>query len=283
MEPELDRRVTPARDDLAAAHLKGRVPAPRYAEGVAMRVRAASTGLWRAPRSDRGLDTELLHGEVFTVYDEREGWAWGQSQVDDYVGYVASDALTRDDGRAPTHKIAVPRTLVFPEPDIKGAPVMALSREARVTVTEVCETFLRLSEGGFIPARHVALVCEHAPSAVAVARELVGAPYLWGGRTSAGLDCSGLLQIAFAAAGVRLPRDSDQQEKFGEAIDPVRAAAGDLVFWDGHAGVMVDAARLLHANAFHMAVAIEPLSEAIERIAPIAGPVTSLRRVSAPS
>jgi cell wall-associated NlpC family hydrolase len=281
-----DRRLTPAREDLAALHLKGKVAAPRYVEGVTKRVVAPSAALRRAPRGDEGLQTELLHGEAFTVYDEREGWAWGQSSVDGYVGYVPADALRDAAVFAPTHAVAVPRTLVFPTPDVKLTPLFSLSLDAKVAVVAIAGTFARLSDGGYAVARHL-MPKEAVVSDIAgTATQLLGVPYLWGGRTSLGLDCSGLIQLALARAGFAAPRDCDLQEKeIGTALD-LRLARkslkrGDLVFWADHGGIMLDAATLIHANAFHMAVAIEPLAEAEARIAPVAGPLRTVRRLAA--
>lgn len=282
-EAPFDKRLTPARDDLAALHLKGKITAPRYVAGVKKRVLAPCADLRRAPRGDQGLDTELLHGEIFTVYDEREGWAWGQSSVDGYVGYVPSDALGDAAGFEPTHDVAVPRTFVFPAPDIKLTPLYALFLGGRVTVVRIEDAFARLSDGGFAIARHLmpagALVSDIAGTATL----FLNVPYLWGGRTCLGLDCSGLLQLALARAGIAAPRDSDLQEKeVGTALDTRSARGGlrrgDLLFWEGHDGIMLDGLSLVHASAFHMAVVIEKLSVAEARIAAVAGPLRTVRR-----
>lgn len=273
----LDPRLTPARADLAADTLRGVVAAARFVPGRAMRVVAPSAGLWRAPRGDRELDTELLQGERFTVYDEREGWAWGQAALDGYVGYVSSDALAPDTGPPETHKVGAVRTLVFPAPDMRITPLHALSREARVTCVGERDGFSRLATGGFAVTRHLAALDGAGPSAAQMALDFLGVPYLWGGRTALGLDCSGLVQIAFAAAGVALPRDSDMQARAPaqEVATADALQSDDLVVWDGHVALMIDAARIIHATIFHGAVAVEPLSEAIARL----GPPTALRRV----
>jgi cell wall-associated NlpC family hydrolase len=282
-EVSFDARLTPARADLAAMHLKGKIDAPRYAAGVKKRVVSPCADLRRAPLGDEGLDTQLLYGEIFTVYDEREGWAWGQSSVDGYVGYIPSDALSDATGFAPTHDVAVPRTLVFPAPDIKLTPLYALFLGARVAVDRIEDIFARLSDGAFAIARHLmpqgALVSDSAGTAA----QFLGVPYLWGGRTCLGLDCSGLMQLALARAGIAAPRDTDLQEKeVGTALDTASARKnlkrGDLVFWEGHGGIMLDGASLVHASAFHMAVVIERLGEAEARIAPVAGPLRTVRR-----
>ncbi len=254
--------------------------------GVTKRVVAPCAGLRRAPRGDEGLDTELLHGEIFTVYDEHEGWAWGQSSVDGYVGYVPAEKLGDATGWTPTHDVAVPRSLVFPAPDIKLTPLYALFLGARVTVVGIEDAFARLSDGGFAIARHLMPAGTVVSDIAGTAAQFLNVPYLWGGRTCSGLDCSGLVQLALARAGIAAPRDTDLQEKdVGTALDTSSARKnlkrGDLVFWDGHGGVMLDGLSLVHASAFHMAVVIEPLSEAEARIAPVAGPLRTVRRVGA--
>ena len=115
--------------------------------------------------------------------------------------------------------------------------------------------------------------------AAGVALRFLGAPYLWGGRESLGLDCSGLVQQALAACGKACPRDTDMQAGIGVAVAPGDLARGDLVFWKGHVGMMLDAERMVHANGHHMATVVEPLAEAIARIEAAGyGPPTAYRR-----
>lgn len=264
------------------ARLKGdkRLTPTVAGEGRVLRVIADVADLRGFPRSDRGLDTQLLYGEAFRVLETREGWAYGQAVRDDYVGYAPEDALS--EAPTPTHVVSVLRTLVFPEPDIKVTPMLALSMNAQVAVASTEGRFAKLTEGGFVPAAHVVPLGTPAPDYAGTAELFLGAPYWWGGRSSVGLDCSGLVQMVLERAGIDAPRDTDMQEKtLGEAL-PAGAplARGDLVFWKGHVGIMLDAARLIHANAHHMAVAIEPFAEAQARIAAAGAPVTSLKRLS---
>lgn len=288
----LDRRLAAARPDLADARLAGRVEAERFVEGAPHRVRAASAPLRREPSPDAPLDTELLAGEPVDVFEtDGEGWAWLQSEADGYVGYAPADALVaRAAAPEPTHRVVVPATLLFPEPDIKTPPVGTLSMGAWVAVVgEMAgrdgRTFLRLADQRLVVERHVrGLDAAAMPDWVALAASLSGTPYLWGGKTRAGIDCSGLVQLAMQTAGLEAPRDTDMQEAaIGDAIavDPERPAGlarGDLLFWPGHVGVMVDEARLLHANAHHMLTALEPLDTVLARHAEAGLSLRTVRR-----
>jgi cell wall-associated NlpC family hydrolase len=281
-----DRRLTPARPDLAADHLRGLFDAPRYAKGQSRRVVAASAPLRRAPQAEAPLETEALHGEGVTVYDESEGWAWVQLDRDKYVGYLPGAALAAPS--EPTHRIAALRAHAYPGPSIKSPPRMALSLGARLAIVGHDGDFAISTDGLHVWARHLAESGWREPDYVAVAERFLETPYLWGGRTSEGIDCSGLVQTALAAAGQASPRDSDMQEAgSGERIaidDPLTPLArGDLVFWKGHVGIMRDPVTLLHANGWHMKVVSEPLAEARARIAANGGGggVTSVRRLGA--
>lgn len=279
-----DPRRSAWRADLAAAELAGSVAAPRYAAGEPRRVVAAVADLRRAPAADAPLDTQALFGEEVRVFDERDGWAWGQLAADRYVGYLPSAALGAS-GPAPTHRLAALRSYVLAEPDIKRPPVMFLSMNARLAVEGMRDGFARLAGGaGFVWAGHLAPCDTPARDFVTVAEMFVGTPYLWGGKTSLGLDCSALVQLALDAAGLACPRDSDMQAaELGEAVPgPVDAAGlrrGDLLFWPGHVGLMRDGGTLLHANAHHMAVASEPLAAARERNAATGLDVAAVRRL----
>jgi cell wall-associated NlpC family hydrolase len=277
-----DPRITPARADLAAKHLEGKVAAPRYVEGRAFEVIEAQAPLRRAPRPDASLETEALKGERVIVYDrDDEGWAWGQLEADGYVGYLPANALAPA-GAAPTHKVTALRTLAFPGPSIKLPPVEALPLGARVTIVRVDDRLAVTSAASYVPARHLAPVDDNESDFVAVAERFLGTPYLWGGKTALGLDCSGLVQVALTACGRICPRDSDMQERAlgaAAAQDPSGLQRGDLIFWKGHVAIVRDRSSLLHANAFHMAVAIEPVAEAFARISAAGSEVTSVRRL----
>ena len=273
----MDPRITPARPDLAAAQLKGQVAAAHFVEGKAYGVMRGRASLRRSPMHDGAQDSELLYGEIFTVYEEKDGWAWGQSAFDSYVGYVHTIAL--GEAEKSTHRVSALMTPVLPAPDVKRALLDLLPMNARVTVSSCDKGFASIAPNAYVRERHLAPADSKASDWVAVAERFLGAPYVWGGRTLTGIDCSGLIQTALAAGGIAAPRDADLQEKaLGSAIAPDLSALkrGDLLFWNDHVGVMLDASRLLHANSFHMEVAIEPLAEAVRRIA---SPITSAKRL----
>ena len=279
----LDRRLHPYRPDLAAAHLRGRVEAPAFAEPQAMRVVAPSAPLRREPRPDAPLDTEALMGEAVDVYERHEGWAWVQLKSDGYVGYLPDDAL-RADIPEPTHRVAALRSFVYPGPSIKLPPLAALSLGAAVEVVGETGDFLVLADGGHVFARHLVPLDHREPDFVAVAERFLHVPYLWGGKTSLGLDCSGLTQLALDAAGIASPRDSDLLEAIGTGVainDQLsELCRGDLVFWKGHVGILTDPQTLLHATAYTMTVFREPLREARDRIrAKSFGAITAIRRL----
>ena len=280
-----DRRLNPYRDDLAAAHLRGEVSAAQFAEGSNRQVVAPVLPLLRRPEADAPMDTQLLFGEVFRVYEEKNGWAWGQATLDDYVGYVETKDLAPRPSM-PTHTVAALRTFAYPKADLKTRPARPLPMNAKLRVTGARGNFSEIDRGGWVFTAHLAPLGTHVRDYVTVAEEFLGVPYLWGGRASTGLDCSGLVQAALERAGISSLRDTDMQEAtLGEAlpepIDFTRLKRGDLVFWKGHVAIMVDAERMIHANAFHMMVAIERLDVAMSRIARSeAGHVTSIKRFS---
>jgi cell wall-associated NlpC family hydrolase len=278
-----DPRVTPARPDLAAKHLQGSVAAARFVAGEVREVVEPIAALRRAPSPDAPLDTEALKGERVTSYETTaEGWAWGQLESDSYVGWLPANALQAP-GPAPTHKVTALRTFIFPGPSIKLPPLEALALGARVAVTRSEAPFGVTAAGGYIPARHLAPIAAKEPDFVAVAERFLGAPYLWGGKSALGIDCSGLVQVALGACGIECPRDSDMQERaLGSLLESTRREIrrGDLLFWQGHVAIARDAAMLVHANAFHMAVAFEPITEALSRIAAAGAVFHGVRRLA---
>jgi cell wall-associated NlpC family hydrolase len=279
-----DPRTTPARPDLAAKHLAGSVKAERFVEGKAFEIGTSHAPV-RSTASHRAtLMTEALKGERITIYETSEnGWAWGQLAGDGYVGFVPARTL-RAAGPAATHKVAALRTFVFPGPSIKLPPRETISFGSRLAITRIDGSFAITADGGHVSVLHLAPVTTLESDFVAVAERFLGTPYLWGGKTSLGLDCSGLVQLALNACGVPCPRDTDMQEQaLGSALvrprEPQQLRRGDLVFWKGHVAIVRDDATVVHANASrHMAVALEPTAEALPRIRAIAGDITSVRR-----
>lgn len=282
----LDPRITPARGDIAAAHLQGLVAADRYVEGARLQVRAANAGLRRRPDAASEQVDQALFGEIFVAYDrpapDESGWAWGQLEQTGYVGWMALGALGAVEF-APDHRVQALRTVAFSEPNLKSRPLMFLSINAKLALGERSGRFVRAERAGWIHLDHLAPIDASLPDFVATAERLVGAPYVWGGRDSMGLDCSGLVHLSLEASGVRAPRDSDMQEAaLGEALPQGLAGElrrGDLVFWPGHVGVLLAPDLLLHANAWHMAAEIEPLAEAVARIRPHAGDPRVIKRL----
>jgi cell wall-associated NlpC family hydrolase len=285
---KLDRRIHAFRPDLADQRLEGQVEAERFVTGTPARVVAPRTGLYRHPAPDAPMDSEALRGDCLTILDAGdEGWNWVQLGLDDYVGWMAANDMSAAAAQ-PTHMVCVPSTFVFSGPDIKSKVLEILPLGASVTVSDEASDhnarYGMIEPAGAIVMQHLMPVGEHAGDFVAVAETLLGTPYLWGGCSAFGIDCSGLVQIAMKMTGRHAPRDSDmQEEELGTALDravglpPLRR--GDLVFWKGHVGIMQDGERLLHANAHHMAVASESLTDAIARLEAAGCPVTAIKRL----
>jgi len=285
MSDNLDRRSHAYRSDLADIRLKGQVEAERFAGGTPGQVIVPVADIRPRPEASSSIDTQALLGEALTVFERSDGWAWIQLKADGYVGYVREDAIG-EGSTAATHLVSVPRTFVYPGPDLRFPHLKVLSMGSRVRVTGSAETratpYAMLDDGSATIATHLRPVGETADEdAVAIAVQFLHTPYLWGGRSGLGIDCSGLVQMALAMTGKSAPRDSDQQAAgLGKVIDPDSDGLqrGDLVFWKGHVGFLEDAGTLLHASGGTMYVTREPLGAAIDRIAKLYGPPTAYRR-----
>ncbi|MFM1813775.1 MAG: hypothetical protein RLZ98_470 [Pseudomonadota bacterium] len=278
----LDPRLNAYRPDLAAEHLKGRIEAQHYVPGSRHQVRRPLVPMRQRPDTSAPIINEAIYGEVVWVYEQKDGWAWCQLDRDEYVGYVPSTMLSPD-LLPPTHRVAALGTFVYRRSDIKSEPVMQLPLNAAVTVTGTEDRFYALAGGGFLISRHVVEISRYTRDFVQLAERLIDTPYLWGGRSRFGIDCSGLVQLSMEAAGLPCPRDSDMQAGAIGAEMPVREdleglQRGDLVFWPGHVGIMVDGVMLVHANAHHMVVIAEPLVTAARRIERAGSRISRIRR-----
>lgn len=287
----LDPRQNAFRADLADARLAGQVEAVRFVDGERRRITAPVAAVRREPRLDAAVDSEALLGEVARVFETTaEGWCWVQLEADGYVGFVAAEAIGALDPE-PTHRVTALRTFVYPAADMKLPPLAVLPFGAQLVLGEPAETrktpYYWLADGsGAVVARHVApMGAPVEPDFVAAAARFLETPYLWGGRSALGIDCSGLVQTALAAAGISAPRDSDQQAAaLGTPVEGGVEAGlqrGDLVFWKGHVGIMTDPATLLHASGHHMAVVMEPLAGALARYAELGVSPIGVRRLAA--
>jgi cell wall-associated NlpC family hydrolase len=275
-----DPRITPVRPDLAAAHLRGKVKAGQFVEGTVQEVVTGIAPVRNEPSHGATQVTEALRGERVTIYEtNEEGWAWGQLAADGYVGWLPAATLLAPEA-PPTHKVTALRTFVFPGPSIKLPPTDALPLGAQVAVAGEQDSFAVLASGGYVPKGHLAALTVQESDFVAVADRFVGTPYLWGGKSSLGIDCSGLVQVALNACGIPCPRDSDMQEAaLGKPVSLAGLQGGDLIFWKGHVAIARGRNSMIHANAHHMQVAIEPVAEALARIGVAGSQVTSVRRL----
>jgi len=275
----LDPRVTPLRDGIAARALEGVLPAEVYLDARTLACAVPAAAIRRAPDAASEQMDQLLFGELFDVIEEEGAFLWGQARRDGYTGFVEAAALAQPSG-TPTHRIAALRTYAFAEPSIKTRASGPYSLNALVAVEALENRLAKVAGAGWMAADHLTPIGRFETDPAAVAERYLGAPYLWGGRESLGLDCSGLVQQALLACGLACPRDADMQQALGRAIAREDFGRGDLAFWKGHVAIGLDGERIIHANAHHMAVAVEPLDAAIERIkAAGSGEPTAFRRL----
>ncbi|MDP3175264.1 MAG: NlpC/P60 family protein [Phenylobacterium sp.] len=274
-----DARFILQRDGRAGRSAEGLIKARTYGDERALRCVAPAAGIRKAASDLAEQVDQLLLGEDFDVLDEVDGWCFGQARRDGYVGFVEAAALAPR-GDPPTHRVSARNTYAFREPTIRARPSGPITLNSLLTVTAEEGTYAFAEGAGWVPLRHLVPVGRFAADPVAVAELLLGAAYVWGGREASGLDCSALVQHAHFACGRSLDRDTDLQARAGEAISADNLGRGDLVFWRGHVAMLMDAVRIIHANAHHMGVAIEPLAEAVARISAAgAGKPTAYRRL----
>ncbi len=259
-----DVRLTLMRDGRASTALEGVIAAAEYIEPTVQGLAVPSAAIRRAPDAASEQMDQLLFGELFDVLETQGGWAFGQARRDGYVGFVEAAALAAP-AAAPTHWVRALRTYAFSEPDIKSAPAGLYSMNALIAAEAREGRFVKGAGTGWFTAGHLSPLGAGETDHAAIAEQFLGAPYQWGGRESAGLDCSGLVQQALYACARACPRDSDQQAALGHEAAPEGLERGDFVFWKGHVAIVTGANAIIHANAHHMCVAREPLDQAIAR------------------
>ncbi len=282
-EIKLDKRLNAYRDDLADAALEGQVDAKEYVTADKYQVAVGMTALYGVPDASTPMTSQLLYGEYFNAFEISGEWAWGQSLKDGYVGYCSVGGLTPD-LHENTHHVSALSSHIYPEPNLKSPPVDLIHMMSDISVIDESQQngFVPLSDGNWIYATHISK--DFGTDPVSEALKFLYTPYLWGGRSNSGIDCSALIQIAYASVGVALPRDTDLQEKeFGITLDEDQIPRhGDIAFFPGHVGIMLDDMHLLHANAHHMRVSIDPLREVIDVVSfqTDKPPLSSIKRIS---
>jgi hypothetical protein len=273
-----DTRIWPSNGRVAHDSLRGQIDGVTFTAG---QVHSVAEPLSDLLNSQGRRERQLLLGEQFRVLETVDGLAFGLAERDGYVGYLAAEDLRP--ALKPTHRVSARATHLYDAADLKGADQMTLSFGAHLSISKQDGRFGLTAQGLYVPMVHLVPVDYREPDPVSVAERLLGTPYLWGGNSAFGIDCSGLVQICHLGTGLACPGDADLQEAaLGKAIpldEPVQR--GDLFFWKGHVGMAASPTTLIHANAFHMAVALEDLETTLDRIkARGDGPVTSRRRIT---
>ncbi len=279
----IDRRINAFREDLADEALEGKVAAKKFVKPNLGQVIQPVVSLHKKPQKGSPIDTQILMGEQVKIFEETNEWHWVQSVKDDYVGYIPAAAITKDIKQV-THRVSVPRTLIYIRPDIKAPTLGWLSMNSTISAIDSHGDFILTSTGHYLHSKHITTLKSYTTDFVDIAKKFIETPYLWGGSSCMGIDCSGLVQTAFSAVGKNVPRDSDMQQEFlgtkiSDEFNLDILKRGDLIFWKGHVGIMIDNNNIIHANGFHMKTMIEPISEAVKRIANLFGLIVAIKRL----
>ena len=279
---ELDKAINAYRADIAAQKLYGKVQSEKFVESVLYQIKTPIAQLRNAPNPMAEHATQALLGELIDVYEIKDGFAWGQLKRDDYVGYIAISDISQEI-QTPTHKVCAMRTNAYDGAKVQAQIIHNLPFGALVLPTDRRENGFVWCEGiGFVFENHICPIESAFEDPVALAEQMLGTPYVWGGNSPLGIDCSGLVQTCYGACGIELPRDARLQEARGQNLeindDLSGLRRGDLVFWRGHVAIMMDEANIIHATSFTMMVSIEPLKVARTRIDKLGIPIRSIKR-----
>ena len=273
----LDPRLNAYRPDIADIRLAGKVKSLEFSEGDITCIIEPRVALRAKPELTAGFITEALLGNRVRVFEVKDGWAWGQMEKDGYVGYIPLDTLSGICLKT-THRVCVPATYIYPRADLKSQPATRIFLNSQLSVDEEVGDWVALAGGGFVYQSHICSANVFSPDPVAMAEQFISVPYLWGGCTHDGLDCSALVQQSYHACGLECPRDTDMIEQAIGETGHNSLQRGDLIFWDGHIGMMINAQKMIHTNAHHMRVCVESFDEAENRINKIYGSKARFRR-----
>ena len=271
----MDQRFQAYNERVAAIDLKSDIDHHNFVHPECCQISVPVCDLLDEPNGDR--QRQFLYGASVDVFEDVAGWAFVRQHSDGYVGYVKAAALSSYSN--PTHYITNPLTHCYRDADFKSPDIFQLPMQSSIRVHEHKDRFGR-TDLGWIPLTHLKPLAEKAPDIVTEAQKFLGVPYLWGGNSALGIDCSGLVQVACSACGIKAPADSDlQRAALGEHVNG-DMTRGDLLFWKGHVALVHDAGHILHANAHAMAVTLEPINDAIKRIEKSGdGPIIAHKRL----